>query len=100
MPQVRFGYGDTFGCTTEQYFHTQRRHHLLSTSTHPSAKDHAHNGRKSFPTVYSNNPAHVLANRKRCRERWLANQNYSRTIEGLKEEELATYLQVFMLFLV
>lgn len=39
----------------------------------------------------------MLANRKRCRERWLANQNYSRTIEGLKEEELNTYSRVIIM---
>jgi len=88
IPQQRYGYGDTFGTITTELFHKHRDCQLQKTKTHSAA------GKNAFPTVYSNNPASVLGNRKRCRERWLANQKYSRTLEGTKEDEMNNFLQV------
>ncbi|XP_057289689.1 protein FAM166C B-like [Hydractinia symbiolongicarpus] len=87
MPQQRFSYGDTYGNTTAAHFQARRNHVLLSGAMQTAKESEP--SLVKFPTVYSNDPSLVLAERKRSRERWMAALRYE-----LSEKEMENFLKV------
>ncbi|XP_048453364.1 protein FAM166C A isoform X1 [Rhincodon typus] len=85
VPTINFTYGDTYGNATKKYFQDFRLS-ALNTSQSPYSKG------GQFPTVYSNDPTLVIADRSHNRNRWLYAPKWSRyDVDFDRNEELKKF---------
>ncbi|XP_041043370.1 protein FAM166C A [Carcharodon carcharias] len=85
VPTVNFTYGDTYGNTTRKYFQDFRLS-ALNSSQSPYSKG------GQFPTIYSNDPSLVIADRSHNRNRWLYAPQWSRNdVDFDRNEELKKF---------
>ncbi|GCB65665.1 ciliary microtubule inner protein 2C [Scyliorhinus torazame] len=85
IPTINFTYGNTYGNTTRKYFQDFRLS-ALNTSQSPYSKG------GQFPTIYSNDPSLVIADRSHNRNRWLDAPQWSRyDLDFDRNEELKKF---------
>uniref|UniRef100_UPI00398F2E12 ciliary microtubule inner protein 2C isoform X1 n=1 Tax=Pristiophorus japonicus TaxID=55135 RepID=UPI00398F2E12 len=85
VPTINFTYGDTYGNATRKYFQDFRLS-ALNSSQSPYSKG------GQFPTIYSNDPSLVIADRAHNRDRWLYAPQWSRyDVDFDRNEELKTF---------
>ncbi|XP_053315682.1 protein FAM166C [Spea bombifrons] len=88
VPTQHFTYGDTYGNTTARCFQDFRSS-ALSSSQGPYSKG------GQFPTSHSNDPALVIGNRSRGRDRSLYSPSCSRyNVDFDRTEELKNFRKV------